>query len=247
MKELSPRAQELVRAARHADDPTPADQDRVRKGLARTLAAGVVVGALAGAGKGAMAGVSLKIVVATAVTVAAVGGAITTGVVIHRRAPPPVVTRSIAEPPPRLPARKVIPAPIPSLPAATQPASGPVAAEPVAKQRPARVTHRRPRLSGATLEAETRELRQVQAALRAGRPDEALALLKEQAARYPRGELLQERSAARILALCALKRKREALASLARFQRSYPRSPLLARVQAACADLGPDPATAKPQ
>jgi hypothetical protein len=71
-------------------------------------------------------------------------------------------------------------------------------------------------------------------ALRAGNPSEGLRLLNEHQRKFPSGRLAEERRAARIQALCALGRRTEAEAELARLAHSSPRSPHLARAQRAC-------------
>ncbi len=71
-------------------------------------------------------------------------------------------------------------------------------------------------------------------ALRAGKPAEGLRLLNEHQRKFPNGRLAEERRAARIQALCALGKRTEAEAELARLAQSSPRSPHLARAQRAC-------------
>lgn len=75
-------------------------------------------------------------------------------------------------------------------------------------------------------------------ALRSGKPGEGLRLLNEHQRKFPNGRLAEERRAARIQALCALGKRAEAEAELARLAKSSPRSPHLARAQRACG-LGP--------
>jgi hypothetical protein len=86
-----------------------------------------------------------------------------------------------------------------------------------------------------SLEAETSALREVQAALRAGQPSAALALIDQQNARFPAGSLAPERAASRVLALCALGFVERAQGEAARFALQWPNSPLLGRVRSACA------------
>jgi hypothetical protein len=71
-------------------------------------------------------------------------------------------------------------------------------------------------------------------ALRAGKPAEGLRLLNEHQRKFPNGRLAEERRAARIQALCAMGKRTEAEAELARLAQSSPRSPHLARAQRAC-------------
>ena len=81
---------------------------------------------------------------------------------------------------------------------------------------------------------ESRGLAAVQTALGAHDAHRALALLDAQDRDYRAGSLGQERSAARVLALCMAGRKVEALAAKDRFISSYPGSPLIRRVSSAC-------------
>jgi hypothetical protein len=84
------------------------------------------------------------------------------------------------------------------------------------------------------LSLEARALSQVQRAVREGRSGEALALLDQQEREFPRGELRQERVAARVVALCANGKRSEARALAATFLARSPRSPLAARMRAIC-------------
>jgi hypothetical protein len=95
----------------------------------------------------------------------------------------------------------------------------------------------------STLEAETRLLREAHDALQAGQPGRALDLLDEQSQAYAGGQLVEERAAARVLALCKAGRPEEAQAAAARFLQEHPHSPLADRVRSACSAL-PAPAAA---
>ncbi|HEX6277078.1 MAG TPA: hypothetical protein VFZ53_28750, partial [Polyangiaceae bacterium] len=70
--------------------------------------------------------------------------------------------------------------------------------------------------------------------LHAGHPSEALKELEEHRRAFPRGALVQERSAAKIQALCALDRKSEARAELVQLAKLAPSSPLEARARRTC-------------
>jgi hypothetical protein len=95
--------------------------------------------------------------------------------------------------------------------------------------------HMQPAAVPPAIEAETRALRSALADLRDGRADRALASLDAQIARFPEGVLAEERSEARIMALCAVDRTGEAREAAARFLAEYPRSVLAGRVRASCA------------
>jgi RNA polymerase sigma-70 factor (ECF subfamily) len=70
--------------------------------------------------------------------------------------------------------------------------------------------------------------------MRGGDAQRAVRLLDEQDHTHADGSLQQERSAARILALCRLGRTTEARAQAQAFSQRFPQSPLLAKVQASC-------------
>jgi hypothetical protein len=95
-----------------------------------------------------------------------------------------------------------------------------------------------PPASSATLSAEIALLSQANALLAGGDPARALALLDEHRRLYPRGALVEERDAARVLALCGAGRHSEGIAARGRFLREHATSPQLARVQNACATPG---------
>jgi hypothetical protein len=86
----------------------------------------------------------------------------------------------------------------------------------------------------ATVAAEAELLRQADAALKGGRPANALALLGEHARQFPNGILVEEREAERIVVLCALGRTDDARAAASQFLRLRPRSPLSGRVRESC-------------
>jgi hypothetical protein len=77
-------------------------------------------------------------------------------------------------------------------------------------------------------------LRDAHAAVANGDPGRALVLLDRHAAQFPNGILAEECVAERIVALCGLGRTSEGRSETDRFLREHPRSPLAARVRAAC-------------
>jgi hypothetical protein len=81
---------------------------------------------------------------------------------------------------------------------------------------------------------ETRGLRRMQRALRAGDARGALELLDREDEQHGAGLLQEERAAARVLALCRLGRISEARREAARFEERWPRSALAARVRSSC-------------
>jgi outer membrane protein assembly factor BamD (BamD/ComL family) len=72
-------------------------------------------------------------------------------------------------------------------------------------------------------------------ALRAGNGRLAAALLDQLAEEFPAGALVQERTAARVLADCALGQVERAQSRAARFLARYPNSVHAERVRASCA------------
>ncbi len=86
----------------------------------------------------------------------------------------------------------------------------------------------------STVGAEADLLRQADAAMKAGDPERALAFVEQHAASFPRGILVEERDAERVIVTCALGRADEARALASTFLSAHPRSPLVARVRTSC-------------
>ncbi|HEX4447213.1 MAG TPA: hypothetical protein VH044_10770 [Polyangiaceae bacterium] len=85
-----------------------------------------------------------------------------------------------------------------------------------------------------TVGAETRLLRSADEALRGGKPAVALALLDEHARTFPHGVFSEERSAERVMALCALGRTDEARAEARRFLATSQESLLANDIRHSC-------------
>ena len=85
------------------------------------------------------------------------------------------------------------------------------------------------------LSAEVSLIARAQAATNRGQAEQALAALQEYDRQHQSGALLEERSAARIFALCASGRERDARAAAESFQARWPSSPQLARIRSSCA------------
>ncbi|WP_438039847.1 hypothetical protein [Sorangium sp. So ce128] len=158
-------------------------------------------------------------------------------------APPPAMTPPAAAPvaapapttapPPSRAARAVAPAPSRPLDpgaegAARAPSTGGGEREPA---RPRGGQPARP----STLAAEMALLREAQDAVRDGDPSAALDRLDDLGARFPEGQLREERMAARVLALCAAGRAPEARAEAERLLGEAPGSVHAGRVRASCA------------
>jgi hypothetical protein len=87
---------------------------------------------------------------------------------------------------------------------------------------------------GGTVGAETRLLRSADEALRGGNPAVALTLLDEYARTFPHGVFSEERSAERVMTLCALGRTDEARAEARRFLATAQDSPLANDIRHSC-------------
>jgi hypothetical protein len=91
----------------------------------------------------------------------------------------------------------------------------------------------------SSLAIELAMLQRARRALNADNGRLALGLVQELDERFPRGVLLEERSATRILSLCMLGRTEEARGFGRRFQERYPGSVYAERVRGSCiADVG---------
>jgi outer membrane protein assembly factor BamD (BamD/ComL family) len=73
-----------------------------------------------------------------------------------------------------------------------------------------------------------------QTAIQRGDYVSALAKLDEHQRSFPSGLLAEERTAARVVALCGANRQAEARALAATFLKQHPTSPLAPRVKSAC-------------
>ncbi len=229
MPGLSPRSRAILEAARHGDDPSPADRARIRRSLALRIGAGLAAGGAASASASAAAsGVATAGVLgkaALAVAILALGGA---GyyVAVRPESPEPgpsVVGAQVQ--PTVLASAQAAPALVTASAVATDapPSSSPavVASVPAA-----------PAVSGPDLEREVARLREAHEALRDGKPAEAMNLLDEE----PSEVLVEERAAMRVFALCRMGKREEARAEAEQFLQRWPRSPQAGRVKAACAE-----------
>ena len=86
----------------------------------------------------------------------------------------------------------------------------------------------------APFEAEFALIEQAQAALRAGRAQGALRHLNRHRTEHPRGALVEDREALRVVALCRLQRDDDAGKARDEFLRQWPRSLHVKRVTQAC-------------
>lgn len=100
--------------------------------------------------------------------------------------------------------------------------------------------------ASASLAVEVKLMHDVDAALKSGHPERALALLDEHR-EGDGGYMQEERAAARVFAVCQMGRIDSARAAASRFLRERPHSPLAARVRASCAAAEESSAPRKPQ
>jgi hypothetical protein len=236
MKQLSPEARRLLQLARHEDEPEAQALLRVERLLAGRLASGVGVAATSTLWSQTASGVLMgpaKFVVA-AVVVGAASVATVRG--LNGSNTPPARNATVAAG-----VKEVrVAAPVPS---ASSNALVAVPPTPTRSSNENRTAARQATVaSGGPVEAEspdrlrqeTRMLRAAQQALRSGDAAGALSLLEQQDHAFQSGQLQEERSAARVLALCQMGRLTEARSEALRFERRWPTSALLAKVRSSC-------------
>ncbi len=221
MTRMTPNAEELVKAGRDAFRPSEADRERVLQALLPRLggALGAASTQAPSIAPAAAKGTLLKVAAVVAGLGVAGGGLF----LALRSEPPP------AKPAATAPVKSAVvpPAPVAPAPESAPPAEpevqSPEKRAPVASSRPA-----------DSLAEEVAILSRASAELHAGRPAAALLALEEHRRRFPRGVLAQERTSARVQALCALGRTKQAQAELTQLARSSPNSPHVARAKKAC-------------
>jgi hypothetical protein len=225
---LSPEAQELVSAVKQAYQPSDADRARVLDALRGRLGDAAVLGD--GMVQAAM-GVRRFWSAASALTVAGLvalgGGALW----LALRAGPST------QAPPRTESPTVTPVTLPSAMEATDSVpseSPPESVEPPVTQ-PSVARSNPSRRVRDGLSEEVAIMSRAETDLHGGRPESALKALAEHERKFGNGVLAEERTAARIQALCALGRTAEADAQLARLTRIAPNSPHTERARQACA------------
>lgn len=85
-----------------------------------------------------------------------------------------------------------------------------------------------------SIREETRLLEEAEAALKRGRPQDALRLVEAHRRAYARGELSQEREALEIVGLCSAGERERGMAALHAFQNAYPGAAVMPRLNATC-------------
>jgi len=216
---LSPESRAIIESARGAEDMSRSHRARLRGRVMAQVLTGAAI----------TAGTSAATQVASAATISKIGAALVVAGAVGwgaqqalEPAPLPalggsayVVERATESAVANVQPKKETPVPQ-IAPAPPQPSAAPTA-------------------SARTLSDEMALLQEAQRELQAGHADRALALLREHEQRYAAGTLIEEREAARVLALCRLGRTDEARAAAERFAVRFPRSPHRARVLTACA------------
>lgn len=238
MSDLGPEARAILDAAQGGDDPTDADRRRVHSSIARRVGVGAAIlgttattSATAG-GATIVAGVTsmTKVVLLVVGLVGAVGGG---AYVVHRVTAPKSTTVATTKPTP-----VIAPAPIPM----PDPTPMPAPMETVAAPTPTPTPTVAPAPIAIAAASETKKssfddelalMQKAQAALGAGNPQGALALLDEGAKRFPNGALSEERVGMRVLALCEIGRS-DARAQAETFLAAHPSAPMAEHIRSAC-------------
>jgi hypothetical protein len=236
--QLDAETRALIDAARDMHDPAHEQRVRTLQGLEDKLAAGAAAGVLGG---------SLPAAAKIALLVLGLGAISSGGLWLGHHASEPHARGVGARPQPGsthapTAAPEAATAPINAPTATTAPITAPPTAAANADHQPretARAQHAANPLHGTTsLDRETTLLRAVNGAINAGDGARALRLLAEYDQRFAAGILREERAAAAVLALCQVGRLQDGRAAATRFAASYPRSPLLRRVDTACGSDG---------
>jgi len=218
MVDLTPEAQSLVRAGRDALRPGEADRERVLQALLPKLgAAGGATTTFIRAPSAAKA-----LLIKSGAVLVGLGAAGAGLFYAWEPEAPPVSSAPVAQP-----------APLPPVSSA-RPSSDLEGTATVAPEAPAGEKRTGNPARTDSLAQEVAILSRAGAELHAGNPQAALAALSEHQRKFPNGVLGQERTAARVQALCALGRMKEARSELSRLTRVSPNSPLEARARKAC-------------
>jgi hypothetical protein len=209
MSELGPEARDLMRAGRSAHRPTSVDRERIAQSLHARIegASGVLPSATTLAGAGALGWPILSAIVVGL----GAGGFFLATALRSEPAPsvPPPPSASVAAP-----AAPAVASTRADDHAVIAPAPPPAVEPPAQATEEPRVRARKQASDHLAKEVEI--LSRARKDLGAGRFAAAIRALDEHARKFPRGTLAQERTAARIQALCGLGRTSDADAELAR-------------------------------
>ncbi len=232
MSDLSPKLGEFVAACKRSSRPTEADMQRVRAALQLRLGAAVM------ASQPAAASDTARLLFGK-VSAIGLAGLMVLGSLwfFTARARQAASSESNAAPS----AAATIQADTASAPSATSPSAtgstSPEAGKIAAVPRPTLGNvEARPRPVRDRLEEELALLSKAETALHSGNAAVALEVLNEHERKFPHGQLVEERIAARIRALCALGRKTEADALLVQLS---PKSPYGKQSPRACSSSAP--------
>ncbi len=251
MDELSPGARALLSAASSSDDPTSEDQERVRHAvLLRVGAIGIGTAALASRtaqAKGLLGTFSSKV---GAALVVVLGGSAATYVALQPKAEPAPVTISAAARTPTAAAQEKDAKPasaaeqqalqvedLPTQEAKPQQRSA-ARAQAVApadvKEEEAPAVEKSKQATQDSFGEERQLISSADTALKSGMTGQAVSLLAEHAARFPRGMLANEREGLRLVARCQGGAKQSTRAAAQSFVDRLPKYTVSARVRSAC-------------
>ena len=232
-------ARRILDLATDARAPTAEDKARVEKKLGALLGVSVVAttgqeaatqaahaASAGGGGAKAASSVTLKWWLAAAAAAATTYAAVVNLALAPKE--PPTKPAIAAQP---LPAEEPVQAAAPPIKEA---APAPVLL-PEPPERPAHAIAPKRQAARNTLGQELELLHRAQAAWRAHDAGDALALIDQHRARFPRSELWVERDGLRVLTLCGLGRKAEATTLARRLLERAPQSPLRATIEESCA------------
>lgn len=228
MKELSPRARQMLDAARDMDEPADVDRARNRRALAASLAAGLATATASGGAAAVSVG---KVVLVVTVAIVGLGGGVWLGAKRGREVSRVATPAMVAAPPvaPATPAPAIEPPPPAPTPA---PSRRPAQPQRAHAYTPASA-------HGGALAEEIALLSRANAALRDRDPNAALALLSEHDRRFPASALREEVAATRLIARCQQSPGRAA-AAVRTFIDKHAASPLAPRVARACGQRDQD-------
>lgn len=231
MTELSSRAAALVRAGRTASRPSLEDRERITSALRARLGDAVLPFDPTSATSLAKAGWLKVSALGAAVGVASLATYLALRPPEGEQMPGPVREAAAVRVEAAAPQRAV------PAPALTLGSAAPPAAASAASSEPSVTSARR----ADSLAQEVAILSRATSELRAGRAANALKWVEEHRRKFPNGVLAEERRAARVQALCALGRQREAEPELARLARIAPQSPNTLRAKQLCGKNGSAP------
>jgi len=237
---MRPEARRIIEAARGGDDPDSAARARIRSALARKMGVGVAVAttalttttaAKASSTIAATTGIGSALFGKTILAIAIVSAVGSGSYAIARahRAPkseaPAIVATAASQPK----AIALVPTATPQVVVVTPAPSASVEVSPKIVEKPKAIAKTSAPV-GDDVAAEVAVLREAHAALQAGNPARAIAVLD---ATKASGSLAQERAGTRVIAVCALGGA-DGKDAAERFLAGNPSSPLAARIRSTC-------------